>query len=297
MGGLPDALPTAGSPDAQVDQPVYPVGFFGPDDRAPPAECQTRTVPLGPRSSAVLLDALGTLVKLQPPAPRLVAELRRSLGLEVSLAQAERAIGAEISYYREHLEQGRDAASLNELRACCAEVLARELQVALGEPVPAGPAMVEVLVGSLSFSVFADVPEALAELCGLGVRLVVVSNWDVSLPDVLGRLGLTRWLDGVVTCAEVGERKPARAVFERGLAVAGVAAERALHVGDSLYEDVQGAIGAGIEPVLIRRGGADPSRPDGMLSPPDARDARDAGSDGVRTSIRSLRELPRLVCA
>jgi putative hydrolase of the HAD superfamily len=141
--------------------------------------------------------------------------------------------------------------------------------------------MVATLLASLHFRAFPEVPEALARLRQEGVRLVVVSNWDSSLPDVLARLGLARWLDGVVTCAEVGVRKPDRAVFDRALAVAGVAPGRALHVGDSPHEDIQGAVQAGIEPVLIRReGGSDRRVP-----------------DGVHTIIHSLGELPRLVCA
>jgi putative hydrolase of the HAD superfamily len=227
------------------------------------------------------LDALGTLLELRPPAPRLRRELHRRFGIEVSQPLAERAIAAEIAYYRAHLEEGRDEVSLAALRGRCAEVLARELELAPGAPAPGGPEMVEALLASLQFSVFADVPNALAELKGRGVRLVVVSNWDVSLADVLGRLGVTRWLDGVVNCAEVGVRKPDPAVFERGLALAGVGPAQALHVGDSPDEDVQGALGAGIEPVLITREGRD----------------RRASSEGVIATIRSLRELPPLVFA
>jgi putative hydrolase of the HAD superfamily len=225
------------------------------------------------------LDALGTLLELRPPAPRLRGELRRRFGIEVSQAQAERAIRAEIAYYRAHLEEGRDEASLAALRGRCAEVLSGELELVLGVPAPGGPEVVEALLASLQFGVFADVPDALAELQGRGVRLVVVSNWDVSLRDVLERLGVTRWLDGVVTCAEVGARKPDPAVFERGLAVADVASGQALHVGDSPDEDVLGALAAGIEPILINR---------------ERRD-RPASAEGVITTIRSLRELPPLV--
>ena len=55
-----------------------------------------------------------------------------------------------------------------------------------------------------------------------GLRLVVVSNWDVSLHEVLARTGLTPLLDGAVTSAEVGAAKPdpapaaARACASRG---------------------------------------------------------------------------------
>jgi putative hydrolase of the HAD superfamily len=202
---------------------------------------------------AILLDALGTLVALEPPAPHLARALR------ISVVDAERAIAAEIAYYRAHLDEGRDAASLAALRRRCAGALQAEL------PVTVDPdELTEVLLASLRFTAFPDVRPALASLRAAGTRLVVVSNWDVSLHEVLRRVGLAELLDGIVTSAEVGVRKPAPEIFER-------AGPARLHVGDSYAEDVVGARAAGIEPVLIRR--------DGSRGPP-----------GVRT-IASLEEL------
>jgi putative hydrolase of the HAD superfamily len=83
----------------------------------------------------------------------------------------------------------------------------------------------------------------------------VVSIWDVSLHGVLRALELEPLLDGILTSAGAGARKPARAIFEQALDLAGAPPEHAIHVGDSLEEDVAGARGAGIEPVLVRRDG------------------------------------------
>jgi putative hydrolase of the HAD superfamily len=202
---------------------------------------------------AILLDALGTLVALEPPATLLRGELARRFDVHVSEAEAERAIAAEIAYYRAHLDEGRDAESLADLRARCAEVVRAALPPAAIDPA----AMTEVLLASLRFRAFEDVAPALAAARRRGRRLVVVSNWDVSLNEVLERLGLARLLDGVVTSAAAGARKPAPAIFARALAVAGVGPGEAVHVGDSLDEDVAGARAAGIEPILIRREPAD----------------------------------------
>jgi putative hydrolase of the HAD superfamily len=244
-------------------------------------------------------------VELEPPAPRLCLELRERLGLEVGLGQAERALAAEIRFYRGHLEQGRDAASLAALRLSCADVLAGELEDALGRPVPGGQDMVDVLMASLRFRVFDDVPGVLDELAGLGLRLVVVSNWDISLSDVLGRLGVSRRLAGVVTSAEVGARKPDPAAFRRGLALAGASAGHAVHVGDSPYEDVEGARAAGIEAVLISRGGPSPPAAGVRAAGPQVEGRRVRGPrvadprfEGPRVeTIRTLAELPPLVSA
>jgi putative hydrolase of the HAD superfamily len=209
-----------------------------------------------PRPAAILLDALGTLVALEPPAPRLRAELAARFGLEVSEEQAARAIAAEIAYYRAHLDDGRDAAGLKSLRRRCAEVLRSALPGDRARP-EVDP-LVEALLASLRFTAFADVRPALESARERGQRLVVVSNWDVSLVGVLRGLELEPLLDAIVTSAGAGTRTPSPAIFEQALRLAGVTAADAIHVGDTLDEDVAGARAAGIEPVLIRRSDGPP---------------------------------------
>jgi len=207
------------------------------------------------RASAVLLDAFGTLVALEPPAPALRAELARRFEIEVSEAQAQQAVAAEIAYYRAHLDEGRDEASLADLRRRCAEVL----RAALGRSESIArlerDALTATLLASLRFSAFHDVEPALAAARAHGQRVVAVSNWDISLTHVLGRLKLAHLLDGIVTSAQVGARKPSAEIFVHALTVAGDSPWDAVHVGDSVDEDVVGARSAGIEAILIRRDG------------------------------------------
>jgi hypothetical protein len=80
--------------------------------------------------SAVTLDALGTIVRLEPPAPRLVRAMA-DRGISISIGTAERAFAAEISFYRAHHLRGSDAAGLNSLRMSCAEVLGKHLPPAV----------------------------------------------------------------------------------------------------------------------------------------------------------------------
>jgi putative hydrolase of the HAD superfamily len=196
------------------------------------------------RTRAVLLDALGTLVDLDPPW----VHLAQALGTEPD-GRLVRATRAEMDYYRRHSHEGRDADSLAGLRARCAAVLTREL----GRQVS-----VETMMAAIRFRAFDDAAPALSELRALGLRLVCVSNWDVSLPEVLARCGLAGALDGVVTSAEAGARKPDPAIFRPALRLAGCTGPEALYVGDTPAEDVAGARAAGIRPLLIdRRGGGD----------------------------------------
>ena len=193
------------------------------------------------RTRAVFLDALGTLVELEPPWVHLAA----AAGLPDD-ERVERAFRAEMAYYREHAVEARDARSLAALRARCAALLSREL----GHDVS-----VETMMSAIRFRAFADAEPTLAELRSRGLAILCVSNWDVSLPEVLGRCGLGELIDDVVTSAEVGAAKPDPAIFEAALARAGCTAGEALHVGDTPDEDIEGARAAAIPALLIDRSG------------------------------------------
>ena len=184
---------------------------------------------------AILLDALGTLVELKPPWERLAGD------------DAEPAFKAEMAYYRAHCIEGRDGASLADLRRRCAALLSD----GLGREVA-----VEEMMAAIRFRAFDDAAPALRDLRERGLKLVCVSNWDYALPEVLERVGLGEVLDGVVTSAGIGVAKPDPAIFEAGLDLAGCEAGEALHVGDSSEEDIAGAAAAGIRALLIDRSGS-----------------------------------------
>jgi putative hydrolase of the HAD superfamily len=202
---------------------------------------------------AVLLDALGTLVELQPPAPRL-QRLLREAGFDVSEEQAAAGFAAEIAYYLDHHLEGSDRERLERLRDRCAEEMRRALELPDLDHANARRAM----LGSLEFVPFPDVLPGLGELRGRGLTVVIASNWDCSLPEWLGSTGIIELVDGVVTSAEVGAPKPDPPVFARALAIAGVGPGAALHVGDKVDNDVEGAAAAGIRGVLLQREGEPP---------------------------------------
>jgi len=235
---------------------------------------------------AVLLDAHGTLVALEPPAPRLRRLLRERFGVVVGAGEAERAMRAEIAYYRRHLGEAADEAGVQALRGRCAEVLRAQLPQSRALAEVNREAMTGALVDALVFKAFPDAAPALSALREAGLRLVVASNWDASLPAVLASTGLVDLVDGVVTSALSGASKPAPAVFRAALRLAGVAPAEALAVGDRLDEDVAGARAAGVEPILLVRGDAGDAPVRAPCGAP--------GPGGLRL-IRSLAELPRLV--
>jgi putative hydrolase of the HAD superfamily len=115
------------------------------------------------------------------------------------------------------------------------------------------------MLSSLRFEPFADVVPGLRALRERGLRLVVASNWDCSLPEWLAGAGLWELLDGAASSAVVGAAKPDPAVFEAALEIAGAEPGEAVHVGDSLDNDVAGARAVGVRAVLVRREGEPPA--------------------------------------
>ena len=86
------------------------------------------------RFGAVTFDAMGTLVAIEPPAPRLQRSLERRLGRDVDLARCEAAMRVEMRHYRAHCISAHDAPSLAALRLECASLLADALALDSPEP-------------------------------------------------------------------------------------------------------------------------------------------------------------------
>jgi len=105
-----------------------------------------------------------------------------------------------------------------------------------------------------SWALYEDVFETLDRLEENGLFLAIVSNWDSYLPKLLAGLGLASRFRAIAVSAIEETGKPEPEIFHRACARLGVAAGEALHVGDSLREDYEGARNAGLSALLLDRG-------------------------------------------
>lgn len=122
---------------------------------------------------------------------------------------------------------------------------------------------------------YPEAAEVLEELRRRGLRLAIVSNFDARLLPVCEGLGLTAAVDAIVIAADVGVAKPGPEIFHAAVRRFGLPPSAALHVGDSLSEDAEGAISAGLVAVHLQRDG-------------------DAGSVALPTGVRAIRDLREL---
>jgi HAD superfamily hydrolase (TIGR01509 family) len=107
---------------------------------------------------------------------------------------------------------------------------------------------------------FGDAAPALESLRS-HFALGVLSNNPRS-EETLAELGLRQYFDGVVSAPET-HRKPAPEAFRLACATMSVAPAQAAYVGDSLADDVEGAMLAGLFAVWLDRRGDSHEPPDG----------------------------------
>lgn len=128
------------------------------------------------------------------------------------------------------------------------------------------------------YALFDDVEPCLAALRGRGLRLgLITNNGGEHQRDKLARVGLAERFDAVFISDEQGVAKPDPAIFRRACADLGVEPAAAVHVGDNLVADAQGATAAGLRGVWLDRRAEHDGRPLGV------------------PVIRGLAELPAMV--
>lgn len=215
-----------------------------------------------PTLQAVTFDAFNTLLYLDSPFLRLQENLRR-IGYPLPLSAVTAALQREMDCYARRSPLVATLAGLAELRRNCAQVLLEAL-ADQGYPLPlAADTMVPLLLDSLHFVLFPEVPGVLSALARRGLRRGVVSNWDLSLREVLARLQVLEQFDLVLPSALAGCTKPDPALFRQAAARLGLPPPAILHIGDSYERDVIPARQAGLQARLLRRDGA--SGQDGEL--------------------------------
>jgi putative hydrolase of the HAD superfamily len=210
---------------------------------------------------AVFLDVGNTLVRERPSRFEIYALCARAHGLPVTtermnelMRAAHRELPREIAGAWRYTDRWFEAyierifgAELGLPRERLAE-LSRELFARFADPT--------------TFELFPGALELCEELRARGLVVGLVSNWSWRLPRLIEDLGLGARTDFVLCSALERLEKPDEEFFRRALARAGARADEALHAGDDLEKDFNGALRAGLRAVLV-----DHARAGGSVAP------------------------------
>ena len=104
------------------------------------------------------------------------------------------------------------------------------------------------------FAMYDDVPAVLRTLHASGLKIGLISNSHRCLDSFQTHFALEGLFSVAVSSHEHGYLKPHPSIFNAALQLIGVEAKDAVMVGDSLGQDVAGALSVGMRAVLVRRG-------------------------------------------
>jgi len=207
---------------------------------------------------AVFFDLYNTLVGYNPPREEIQARVLKDFGIEVSPEALLRPIiTADDFIYQEHARFPLSKRSKEETMALYTqyqEIILREAGLDTSPELIAG-ILKKWMHSDFKMVLYDDVAPTLTHLKELGLILGLISNVDRDITPLYQELGLSAWLQVVVTSQEVGFNKPHPRIFQEALKQAGVKPSEAIYVGDQHQFDVVGANGAGMRGILLDRGG------------------------------------------
>lgn len=207
-------------------------------------------------AEVVFFDAAGTLFEVRGSVGEIYSAVARRRGVHVPAAELDcsfdTAFRIQSAEGLAHAGAGPEAEK---------EWWRRLVRRVFGMRMPPGvfpgffDEVYELFRTSRAWVLYEDTVPALKLLRSRGCRLGVISNFDSRLEDVLSGLGIGSYFERVIFSWQVRSAKPDGRIFRHALALMGVGPPDALHVGDSLDEDVRGARGAGMRAVLLDRSG------------------------------------------
>lgn len=227
-----------------------------------------------PQIKAILFDATGTLIELAAPVGETYAAAARAQGVELpawriedafrrvrarsepkvhpELDDLEAMAAAERAEWRDRVRQTFQAVD-STLRFPDADGLAAQL--------------FEHYADAAAWRLRPGVAETLARLDADGLRIGVVSNFDLRLSGILQGLGILDFMDCLMLPALCGARKPDPRIFEAALEALGLPAGSVVFVGDDPDEDLAGARAAGLTAIDVQDLGALEARLRGIGDP------------------------------
>lgn len=184
---------------------------------------------------AVLFDVDGTLIDSVDQHARAWTDALTYFGINATLADVRSQIGKGGDQLMPHFMSDADIEARGDALGRYQSELFKRRYLPTIDPLPG--------VGAL-----------MLRLRRQGKRIVLASSakrWEIE--HHLRLLKIEQLIDGFTTADDVERTKPYPDIFEQALAMAGVAADRAIAVGDSPWDAIA-AVRAGVRAIGVRSG-------------------------------------------
>ena len=207
-------------------------------------------------TKVVFFDFYNTLAYFEPSREKFYSEVAHEFGIKVTPEAIGEALPDADLYWRsENLKSPIKDREQNDKYATYTQYAMRILKDASPSVTPEQALQIlgKAFAIGFKFVAYNDSLPTLKAVKGRNLKTGVISNIGQEIDTYCKELGFEPYLDFKVTSFEVGFDKPHPEIFEFALNRAGVPATDAIFVGDQYEQDVVGARGVGITPVLINR--------------------------------------------
>ncbi len=207
---------------------------------------------------AVFFDFYNTLGKFHPPREELQAQACGQFGIDVTPHGITIGYSAADAFMAKEVAilplKDRDRQGVKDFFAEYERLVldGAGVKVSLDLALRISEKLRQLAYG---YALYDDVLPTLGLLKDKELILGLLSNNEADMDKLSRELGLSAYLDFVISSSDVLASKPDPAMFLAGLDNAGVEPQEALHVGDQYISDVKGAQAVGINAVLLDRDG------------------------------------------
>ncbi len=199
--------------------------------------------------STLVLDCGGTLIQPSPAPEAICHRVLQNMGFEISYRKIEEAYRV-VDF---GLKRKSSAEKSKDDRKNFYRTFNRLIAGAIGigqRSEEFHDRMYVACTGNLHWVPLPGVVSCLAQL-SKHFRLFVLANWDAGLTDLLKRLELNSFFEGVFDSATLGYEKPDPRSFSQFVNQSGVRSQESIYVGNEYEADVIGSRAAGFSPVLL----------------------------------------------
>jgi putative hydrolase of the HAD superfamily len=202
---------------------------------------------------AVLFDVDFTLVRPGPDlGPEGYVRLGERHGLQLDISRHDEARLAAFAELKRHPELEHD----DEVWIVFTERVITGMGGDADGAYACAAEMVAAWENHDNFELYEDARPVLAELRARGLRLGLISNTSRDLAAFVIHHALD--VDVAIGSRAFGKTKPDPAIFRAALDVLGLEPDAAVMVGDSIEDDIEGALALGMRAILLDREGRYP---------------------------------------